>query len=135
MITFDDDTRNQQVSGFTKGVSTSSLTSGRRTLVGRMGNVSDERIQFTWSGERFGLSAGQAAQLFFVGGEAGLKFSVKLCKKGYFVSKAKVVEAVEDGDHAVKVTAAFLDMDSADRDALGQYAQDMEFLKRQLPGG
>ena len=98
-----------------------------------MGNVSEERIQFTWSGERFDVAAGQAAQLFFAGGEISLKFSVKLCKKGYFATRAEVVDVTEDGSHSVKVSATFLDMESADRDALGQYAQDMEFLKRQLP--
>ena len=133
MITFDDDTRNQQVANFTKGVASSSMKSSRRTLIGRMGNVNDERIEFTWSGERFDVTARQAQQLFFVDGLVGLKFTVKLCKKGYFNATAKVTESTARGDHDVKVIATFDDLNAADREALGQYAQDMEFLKRQLP--
>jgi len=90
-------------------------------------------LQFLWKGERYGLSPDQTVQLLFVGSELGLKFQVKLFKKGYFDTTSTVtsVEAVEDGQ--VRVTATFNALPASDREALDQFAADMEFLKRQLP--
>ena len=120
MITFPDETRNKQIGG-------------ARTLVGSMGNVNGERIQFLWTGDRQGVSAEQAKQLFFPGGDVNLKFQVKMFKKGYFELLGKVAETEDAGDGALRVTARFAAISDSDKGALSQFAADMEFLKRQLP--
>lgn len=120
MITFPDPTRNQQIGG-------------QKTLLGSMGNVNGERIQFLWNGEKHGISLDQGKQLFFQGSDLNLKFQVKMFKKGYFELLGKVSEAVEAGDGQLRITATFAAISEADRAALTQFAEDMEFLKRQLP--
>ncbi|MFO1051859.1 MAG: STAS domain-containing protein [Planctomycetota bacterium] len=120
MITFPDDTRNRQIGG-------------ARTLVGNMGNVNGERIQFLWSGDRQGISADQGRQLFFAGSELNLKFQVKMFKKGYFELVGKVTEVEDAGEGTLRITARFAAIADAERAALSQFAEDMEFLKRQLP--
>jgi anti-anti-sigma factor len=121
LLTFPDDTRNKMIGG-------------KRTLVGRMANVDGQRVQFLWNGSKQGISAEQARQLFFKDSEVHLKFQVRMLKKSYFQVVAKVSgsEAVADG--GVRVTAVFVDIHDSDRAALSQFAEDMEFLKRQLPG-
>ncbi len=120
MITFPDETRNKQIGG-------------RKTLVASMGNVNGDRLQFTWSPARAGLSMDQAKQIFFAGGDLNVKFQVKMFKKGYFDATAKVTEVEVADPETIRVTASFADISDGDRAALGQFAEDMEFLKRQLP--
>ncbi len=121
LIGFPDETRHAQLGG-------------RKTTVGRMCNVDGQRVQFWWSGARHDLSQDQAKQLFFSGSDLHLKFQVKLFKKGYFELDAKVVDTTADDDGGVRVTAAFGEISASDREALSQFAEDMAFLKRQLPG-
>jgi hypothetical protein len=91
-------------------------------------------VQFVWHGAKTGISADQGKQLFFTGGEAHLKFQVKMIKKSYFELVA-VVESVEPaGDGGIRVTAKFKKIAEGDREALSQFAADMAFLKSQLPG-
>ena len=104
----------------------------QQTVIGTMCNVNGERLQFTWSGDRHGLSPDQAKKLF-KDKAVTLKFQVKLSKKGHFEVEANVTEALANED-GVKVTASYRDIPDNDRDALNQFAADMEFLKRQLPG-
>ncbi len=120
LITFPDDTRNAQIGG-------------KKSLVGTMGNVNGDRIQFLWTGSRQDMSQDQAATLFYTGSEVHLKFQVKMFKKGYFELIGKVSETEKAGEDAVRVTAKFTAISDADRTALTQFAEDMEFLKRQLP--
>lgn len=120
MIAFPDETRVKQVGG-------------KQPLVGNMGNVNGERIQFLWSGAKLDLALDGMKQLFFAGSELDLKFQVKMFKRGYFELRAEVVEVESAGDDTCKVTARFTQITDADRDALSQFAADMEFLKRQLP--
>lgn len=120
LISFPDDTRNRQIGG-------------RQTLLGKMCNVDGQRLQFSWSGQRDGISRDQAKQLFYVGGEVRLKFQVKLFKKGYFETRAEVTETTPAEDQHVRVTARYKDMPKADQEALSQFASDMAFLKRELP--
>ena len=119
MIKFPDDTRNKMIGG-------------KRTLLGTMSNVDGHRLQFTWSGEKAGINVDQAKQLFFEGSEVVLKFQVKLIKKSYFEIVGKVTQADPIGD-SIRVTASFEKIQAADQEALDQFAQDMAFLKRQLP--
>lgn len=128
LINFPDDTRNQQIAG-----ESFSLSGNPRTLVGSMGNVNGDRLQFLWTPTKVGMTQDQAKQLFFVGGEVNLKFQVKMFKRGYFELLGKVTEVETAGDDAVRVTARFTAISDADRDALTQFAEDMEFLKQQLP--
>lgn len=121
MVAFPDDTRNQQIGG-------------RRTLIGTMLNVDGHRVQFLQSGKSLDLTADQVKQLFFKDSECHLKFQVKMFKKGYFEVTALVVEAADADDGQVKITAEFQAIADSDRDALNQFAEDMSFLKKQLPG-
>ena len=106
----------------------------RATLVGTMANVDGSKAQFLWNGTKTGLSVDQAKTLFFKDGEVHLKFQVKMIKKSFFELRGKVTqtEAAEDG--GIRVTVHFAGIDASDRDALSQFAEDMAFLKRQLPG-
>ena len=122
LITFPDEVRNQQIGG-------------RKSLVGAMCNVDGERLQFLWSGKKLGLSQDQAAQLFFPGSKANLKFQVKMFKKGFFELVGKVAEVESAPDDQVRVTTTYESINGVDREALMQFAADMEFLKRQLPEG
>ena len=120
MITFPDDTRNKQIGG-------------KKALVGTMSSVDSERVRFLWNGSKVDVSQSQAQQLFFKESEVHLKFQVKLIKKGYFEVKALVQDCDLASDSDVRVTAVFKKIRQSERDALGQFAADMDFLKRQLP--
>ncbi|MEM7198682.1 MAG: STAS domain-containing protein [Planctomycetota bacterium] len=122
LVTFPDETRHKQLGG-------------RKTCVGTMCNVDGQRVQFSWSPDRLGLSTDQAKQIFYPDSKIHLKFQVKLFKKGYFELDATVIEADTEDDKSIKVTAEFESITPSDGEALGQFAADMEFLKRQLPGG
>ncbi len=120
LISFSDETRNQMIGG-------------QKTIVGTMCNVDGNRVQFLWSGKALGLSPDQSKQIFFEGSEANLKFQVKLFKKGYFEVVGTVADVQNTEDGQTRVTAKFKAINEGDRTALSQFAQDMEFLKQQLP--
>ena len=105
-----------------------------KSLVGTMANVDGNRLQFVWSGARTGISSDQGKQLFYEGSDLKLKFQVKLIKKGYFEIGAKVTEVQATEDDGIRVTVGYESISEGDQAALGQFAADMEFLKRQLPG-
>ena len=122
--------------GFTDEIRNKMIGSGKKpkTLLGTMANVDGNRVQFLWNGEKVGISADQARQLFFVNSDVLLKFQVKMIKKSFFDLTA-TVDAVESaGDSGVRVTAKYKKISEPDRDALSQFAADMAFLKNQLPG-
>ncbi|MCC6671523.1 MAG: STAS domain-containing protein [Planctomycetes bacterium] len=119
LVTFPDATRKQQVGK-------------HKVLLGTMANVDGQRVQFLWSGKRYGITPEAAKQLFYKGSELHLKFQVKLCKKGYFEVTATVTEIADGQEGAVRVTATFQQISESDRAALSQYAADMGFLKRQI---
>lgn len=120
LVSFPDKTRNDQIGG-------------QKSLVGTMCNVNGERVQFLWSGRKLGLSAEQGKQLFYVGSDARLKFQVKMFKKGYFELDGVVTAVETAGEDHVRVTTKFKKISDGDKAALAQFAEDMEFLKRQLP--
>ncbi|MCA8948404.1 MAG: STAS domain-containing protein [Planctomycetes bacterium] len=124
LITFSDDVRNQMLGAKKRA----------KQLVGTMSNVDGNHATFTWSGSKDGISADQARQLFFAGSDVNLKFQVKMIKKGFFetVNKIDSVEEADGGE--IRVTAKFDQIRDADRAALSQFAEDMAFLKQQLPG-
>lgn len=119
LITFPDDTRNQQIGG-------------KKALVGTMSSVDAEKVRFLWNGEKHDISTDQAKQLFFQGSEVHLKFQVRLIKKAHFEVDAVIEDTSVATDDNIKVTASFKNIKSTERDALGQFAADMDFLKRQL---
>lgn len=119
LITFPDDTRNQQIGG-------------KKALVGTMSSVDAETVRFLWNGERHNISPEQAAQLFFNGSEVHLKFQVKLIKKAHFEVDAVIEETSIASDDNIRVSASFKKIKSNEREALSQFAADMDFLKRQL---
>ncbi|MBL8748750.1 MAG: STAS domain-containing protein [Planctomycetes bacterium] len=121
MITFDDDIRNKMIGG-------------KRTLLGSISNVDGNKLVFLWNGTKSGVNSDQAKQLFFPGGDVHLKFQVKMIKKSFFEMTATVDNAEPSADGSVRVTAKFKKASEDDREALAQFAADMAFLKRQLPG-
>ncbi|MCB9887095.1 MAG: STAS domain-containing protein [Planctomycetes bacterium] len=121
LITFEDEIRNKMIGG-------------KKTLLGTMLNVDGARVHFVWSGKKAGISADQAKQLFFAGGDVHLKFQVKMIKRSFFELGAVVDTTEPSGDDAIRVTAKFTKISEADRGALQQFAADMAFLKNQLPG-
>lgn len=121
MIAFADDIRNQMIGG-------------KKILVGQMSNVDGIRVQFLWNGKKAGISTEQGKQLFFAGGEVQLKFQVKMIKKSFFELVAAVESAEPAADGTIRVTAKFKKVSDGDKEALSQFAADMAFLKRQLPG-
>ena len=121
LITFPDETRNK-------------MLGGRKALLGKMANVDGHKAQFSWNGSKNGVNVDQARQLFFKDGEVHLKFQVKMIKKSFFDVVGKVAAADPTGDGGVRVTVAFTNVSEGDRTALDQFAEDMAFLKRQLPG-
>ena len=108
---------------------------GKKVLVGKIANVDGNKMQFLWNGSKAGFNADQAKALFFDGGELVMKFQVKMIKKSFFeiTATGAGVEPAGDDD-TVRVTAKYSKISDADREALGQFANDMAFLKTQLPG-
>jgi anti-anti-sigma factor len=123
LISFPDDTRNQMLGG-----------KKPKPLIGSMANVDGNKVQFLWNGQKAGISADQAKQLFFAGGDVQLKFQVKMIKKSFFDLVATVDSVEPAGDSGVRISAKFKKIVDADREALSQFAADMAFLKNQLPG-
>ncbi|MBL8753622.1 MAG: STAS domain-containing protein [Planctomycetes bacterium] len=120
LISFADDIRNKMIGG-------------KKTLLGQMSNVDGYKVQFLWNGKKNGIAADAAKQLFFAGGDVELKFQVRMMKKSFFELTA-AVESVETAGDGIKVTAKFKKISEGDRSALSQFADDMAFLKKQLPG-
>lgn len=121
LISFPDEVRNK-------------MMGGKKTLVGQMANVDSHKVQFLWSGTKSGISADQGKQLFFSGSDVQLKFQVKMIKKSFFDLTATVEGVEPAGDAGIRITAKFKKVGEGDREALSQFAADMAFLKRQLPG-
>lgn len=121
MITFQDEIRNKMIGG-------------KKTLLGTISNVDGHKLVFLFNGSKSGISADQGKQLFFAGSEVHLRFQVKMIKKSYFEMVAVVETTEPAGDGGVRVTAKFKKASEGDREALAQFAADMAFLKRQLPG-
>lgn len=119
LITFSDDTRNEQIGG-------------KKALVGTMSSVDAEKVRFLWNGERHDISAEQGTQLFYAGSDVHLKFQVKLIKKAHFEVDATVEDTSIASDDNIRVTASFKNIKPGEREALSQFAADMDFLKRQL---
>lgn len=110
---------------------------GRGVGVGSVLSVDHEGIRFRWTGNIGAHEDPTALRATFpIGAEFKVKFQVKLCKKGFFEVKSEVasVEPSEtsEGKPAVTVTCRFLDLPEADRLALAQFADDLDYLKQQL---
>lgn len=130
LITFPDDVRAQQANPDRRRF----VNQLQNTIVATMLNVNAERLTFSWSGRRNGLSQDQARQLFLKDSDLAVKFQVKLFKKGYFELDATVVDCQANDEDEVKVTVHFREVSESDAEALRQFAADMEYLKTQLPG-
>jgi len=108
---------------------------GNPTLLGRVLSVDHEGMRFTWDGGRRGLTKADLCGLFPVGAKVHTRFQVKLCKKGFFevdgLVKAAQYREDEDGK-GITVDLEFVDIGDSDRLALAQFADDLDYLKRQL---
>lgn len=127
MVTFPDETRNQMIprQQLVKGAP--------KVLVGQMANVDDARVQFTWNGGKLGMSNELGSALFFAGSDMHLKFQIKMIKRSFFDIDA-TIESVEAAGDGLRVTARLKNVADGDREALSQFATDMAYFKRQLPG-
>ena len=127
MITFPDETRNQMIprQQLVKGAP--------KVLVAQMANVDDTRAQFTWNGSKLGMSSELGKSLFFANSDMHLKFQIKMIKRSFFDIDA-TVDAVEAAGDGLRITARFKNVADGDREALSQFATDMAYFKRQLPG-
>src|SRR5262249_8087822 len=98
---------------------------------GRMLALDAKGLRFTWSGGNSELSPFAMSQMLAIGTEWKVKFRLPLLKKGYCEAVCTVNE-VEERPDGVKVGATFTSIDATTRDAIKQYASDMQFLKEEL---
>ncbi len=129
LVTFPDEVRGKQANPNQRRFVSQTL----RTIVGTLLNVDSQRLQFGWNGGKSGLNGDQAVQLFVKGSDLVVKFQVKLFKKGFFELKAVVQDCTKLDEESVRVTVQLADVPESDAQALQQFAEDMEFLKRQIP--
>jgi anti-anti-sigma factor len=109
---------------------------GRRTGLGTVLRVDHERLRFSWDGGGRGLGRADLESLFAPGLPLRNKFKVKLCKNDYFdvASQIESTEAKQQEDRSwgIVVTAKHTNLGDADRLALAQFADDLDYLKQQL---
>jgi len=104
---------------------------GRWSGIGRMANLDETGLAFTWSGGTSGLSPFEMGQLLAIGTNWKLKFRLPLLKKGYCEAKATTTE-VEERPDGVKVCFQFSEIADETREAVKQYSADMAYLKDEL---
>ena len=98
---------------------------------GRMLALDAKGLRFTWSGGNSELSPFAMSQMLAIGTEWKVKFRLPLLKKGYCEAVCTINE-VEERPEGVKVGATFTSIDNPTREAIKQYATDMQFLKEEL---
>ncbi|QDU67285.1 STAS domain-containing protein [Engelhardtia mirabilis] len=101
--------------------------------VGRMSSVDAEGLRFTWDGGNTGMTPFELGQLLALGTELKVKFRLPLLRKGHVDGLAAVTE-IEERPDGVKVAGRFHGLDDQTQAAVRQYAEDMAFLKKELPG-
>lgn len=99
--------------------------------VGRMSGLDEDGLRFTWNGGKTDLTAFDMGQMLAVGTELLVKFRLPLLQRGYVEAKV-TVSLLEERSDGVKVGCRFVEIDDETRSAVGQYAQDMAFLKEEL---
>lgn len=99
--------------------------------VGRMAALSDQGLAFTWNGGNTDLSVFDMGQMLSVGTGLAVKFRLPLLKRGY-CEAAVEIEELEERAEGVKAGCTFSEIDDDTRNAVRQYAKDMEFLKEEL---
>jgi len=98
---------------------------------GRMGNVDEQGLSFTWNGGETGLAPFAMAQLLAMGTRWKLQFRLPLLQKGFLKAPGLVSEISERAD-GVRVSVRFQELEEATAKALRQYAEDMRNLKKEL---
>lgn len=98
---------------------------------GRMGNVDEQGLSFTWNGGDTGLAPFSMAQVLAMGTRWKLQFRLPMLQKGFLKAQGVVSEISERTD-GVKVSLRFQDLEEATAKALKQYAEDMRNLKKEL---
>ena len=99
--------------------------------LGRMSGLDSDGLRFLWDGGNTGLSAFDMGQMLAVGTRITTKFRLPLLKAG-FVEATVAVTLLEEREGGVKVGCTFEEIGDEAREAVGQYAKDMEFLKEEL---
>jgi anti-anti-sigma factor len=98
---------------------------------GRMLSLDPKGLRFTWNGGHTGLTPFAMGQFLSIGTDWKVKFRLPLLQRGYCEASCTIHE-VEERPEGVKVGATFKAIDTATRDAIKQYANDMAFLKDEL---
>lgn len=101
------------------------------TGAGRMSSLDPKGLRFTWNGGNTGLSPFAMGQFLSIGTDWKVKFRMPLLQRGYCEASCTIYE-VEERPDGVKIGATFKAIDSATKDAIKQYANDMAFLKDEL---
>jgi anti-anti-sigma factor len=99
--------------------------------IGRMSDLSNEGLRFTWSGGNTGLSAFEMAQFLAIGTDLTVKFRLPLLQKGHCEAVVTVTD-VSERESSVKIGTTFKSIDKETLRAVEQYAVDMAFLKKEL---
>jgi len=99
--------------------------------VGRMAALSESGLAFTWNGGKTDLSTFDMGQMLAVGTDLSVKFRLPLLRRGY-CEAAVEVDLLEERPDGVKVGCRFSEIDGQTREAIGQYARDLAFLKEEL---
>jgi anti-anti-sigma factor len=101
--------------------------------IGRMSTLDAGGLSFTWGGGKTGMSPFEMGQLLALGTELDVKFRLPLLRKGQVAARVTVTE-IEERPDGVKVAAEFDDdVDEETRQAIRQYADDIAYLKKELP--
>jgi len=107
----------------------------RRTALGTVLAVDNLGIRFSWMPAGESMDQGALSELFSLGESIHTKFQVKLCKKGYFEVDGEIESAeVRETDEGLEVAVhlRFTEISEADQLALAQFADDLDYLKKQL---
>lgn len=99
--------------------------------VGRMAALSEEGLAFTWNGGKTDLSTFDMGQMLAVGTGLSVKFRLPLLRRGYCEANVEI-NLLEERPDGVKVGCQFSEIDDETREAIGQYARDLAFLKEEL---
>jgi hypothetical protein len=99
--------------------------------VGRMSHLDADGLRFTWTGGNTGLSPFEMGQLLSLGTDLAVKFRLPLLQKGHCEAVVTISE-VEERAEGVKLGANFSEIDTETRNAVQQYAEDIDFLRKEL---
>jgi anti-anti-sigma factor len=107
---------------------------GKPFGVGKITNLVEDSLSFSWDGGKEGADPKTAA-LFKPGVAMNVKFRLPFYRKSYYFEAAcDVTSASKAADGTLAVEMAFREMKPEDRKSIQQFVADMRFLKNEIPG-